>query len=94
MNLTITNKNSEPLLSRTMVKASLEFDKSTPPYAEITAALASHMKADEKLVAIRTVNNHFGSKTADVLAYIYADEAKKTAAEPKVKVKKVAAEAK
>ena len=92
--LNVTNKNHEPLLSRTMVTASLEFDKATPTYAEITASLASHLKSDEKLVAIRRVHNHFGSKTADVLAYVYSDEAKKQLIEPKIKVKKVAAEAK
>lgn len=94
MELKVTNKSHEPLLSRTMVTASLEFENSTPPYADIIKSLASHLKSDEKLVAIRTVNNHFGSKTADVVAYVYADEAKRQLIEPKIKVKKVAAEAK
>jgi ribosomal protein S24E len=94
MNLNITHKNNEPLLSRTEVKASMEFDSATPSYADITKAIASGMKTDEKLVAIRTVNNHFGSKTADVLAYVYSDEAKKQLIEPKVKAKKAVAEAK
>jgi ribosomal protein S24E len=94
MNLSITHKNSEPLLSRTMVIASMEFENATPSYTEITKAVASHMKADEKVVAIRTVKNHFGSKTADVIAYVYSDEAKKQLIEPKVKEKKVKAEAK
>ena len=88
MQLTVTNKKEEPLLSRTMVSATLEFEKSTPSYAEVTSALASNLKSDEKLVAIRHVYNHFGAKKADVVAYLYSDEQKKQFAEPKLKVKK------
>ena len=84
----VTNKKEEPLLSRTMVSATLEFEKSTPSYAEVISALASNLKSDEKLVAVRHVYNHFGAKKADVVAYIYADEQKKHFAEPKLKVKK------
>ena len=88
MQINITSKTNEPLLSRTMVNATLEFEKSTPPYAEVSSALASSLKSDEKLIAIRHVYNHFGAKKADVVAYVYADEQKKQFIEPKLKVKK------
>lgn len=87
MQVNVISKKDEPLLSRTMVSATLEFEKSTPPYAEVSAALASSLKSDEKLVAIRHVYNHFGAKKADVVAYIYSDEQKKQLIEPKMKVK-------
>ena len=87
MQVNVTNKKDEPLLSRTLVSATLEFEKSTPSYAEVASALALNLKSDEKLVAIRHVYNHFGAKKADVVAYVYADEQKKQFIEPKLKVK-------
>ena len=87
MQVNVTNKKDEPLLSRTLVSATLEFEKSTPSYAEVASALASSLKSDEKLVAIRHVYNHFGAKKADIVAYVYADEQKKQFIEPKLKVK-------
>lgn len=88
MQLTVTAKKEEPLLSRTLLKAALEFEKATPSYAEVTSLLASNLKMDEKLVAIRHVYNVFGAKKAEVIAYVYSDEAKKQLIEPKVKEKK------
>ena len=86
--ITIKNKSEEPLLSRTMVNAIVEFDKSTPSYKEVSSLIASQLKTDEKLVAIRHVYTLFGQRKADVLAYIYNDEAKKQFIEPKIKEKK------
>jgi ribosomal protein S24E len=86
--LNVTSRTEEPLLARTMVKAALEFEKSTPSYAEVTASLAASLKSDEKLIAIRHIYNSFGSKKANVIAYLYNDEAKKQLIEPKLKVKK------
>lgn len=86
--LSVTSKKEEPLLARTMVKATLEFEKATPSYAEVTSLLATNLKSDEKLVAIRHIYNSFGNKKAEVIAYLYNDEAKKQLIEPKLKVKK------
>ena len=88
MQINVTNKKEEPLLSRTIVKANLEFEKATPSYPEVTALLASHLKADEKLVAIRHIYNSFGAKKAEVIAYVYSDEDKRQFIEPKIKEKK------
>lgn len=88
MQLSITSRKEEPLLARTMVKAALEFEKSTPSYAEVTSLLAANLKSDEKLVAIRHIYNSFGEKKAEVIAYVYNDEAKKQLIEPKLKAKK------
>ena len=88
MQLTVTNKKEEPLLSRTQITATLEFDKATPSYQEVTSLIATQLKTDEKLVAIRHVYNSFGSKKAEVIAYVYSDENKKQFIEPKVKEKK------
>ncbi|MBI1936014.1 hypothetical protein HYS31_06245 [Candidatus Woesearchaeota archaeon] len=88
MQLSNLSRKEEPMLSRTMVLGTLEFEKSTPSYNEVTALLASQLKTDEKLIAIRHVYSHFGAKKARVEAYLYSDEAKKQLIEPKVKVKK------
>ena len=86
--LNVISKKDEPLLSRTMVKANLEFDKSTPSYPEVMTLLATNLKTDEKLIAIRHIYNSFGGKNAEVTAYVYSDEAKKHSIEPKIKEKK------
>ena len=92
--MNITNKKEEPLLSRTMIKATLEFEKATPSYPEVTSLLASQLKIDDKLVAIRHIYNLFGAKKAEVTAYAYADESKKQFIEPKAKEKKKVKEVK
>ena len=88
MQINIINKKEEPLLSRTMVKSVLDFEKATPSYAEVTSLLAEHLKSDEKLIAIRHIYNSFGAKKAEVTAYIYTDENKKKLIEPKIENKK------
>ena len=88
MQINITSKKEEPLLSRALIKANIEFEKATPSYPEVIGLLAAHVKTDEKLIAIRHIYNLFGSKKAEVIAYIYSDENKKRSIEPKVKEKK------
>ena len=71
-----------------MLKAALDFEKATPSYKDVTALLATHLKTDEKLIAIRHIYNSFGDKKAEVTAYVYSDENKKQYIEPKIKEKK------
>ncbi len=88
LQINIIEKKDEPLLSRTMVKAGIDFEKATPSYTETAPLLASSLKADEKLIAIRHIYTHFGERKAQIIAYLYADEGKKQAVEPKLKIKK------
>ena len=88
MHLNVTNKKEEPLLSRTMITATLEFENATPSYKQVIPLLATHLKTDEKLIAIRHIYNLFGDKKAEVIAYVYSDESKKQFIEPKIKEKK------
>ena len=71
-----------------MVTATLEFEKATPSYLEISSLLATNLKTDEKLISIRHIYNLFGSRKAELKAYIYNDESKKQFIEPKIKKKK------
>ena len=91
--LTINEKKEEPLMARTMVSGTLEFEKATPSYADVTKELANGLKADEKLIAVRHVYTDFGAKKAKVIAYVYKDDAKKQFIEPKIKIKKSAQDA-
>lgn len=86
--LKILSEKKEPLLSRTMLTASLEYEKATPSYQETASLIASQLKAEEKLIAIRHIYNSFGHKKAEVIAYLYGDENKKQLIEPKIKEKK------
>ncbi|MBI2656406.1 hypothetical protein HYX03_01550 [Candidatus Woesearchaeota archaeon] len=88
MQINVTSKKEEPLLSRMMLKATIEFEKATPSYPEVTALIANHLKTDEKLIAIRHIYNSFGNKKAEVTAYVYTDENRKQFIEPKLKEKK------
>ena len=88
MQLTINEKKKEPLLSRTLVSASIEFESSTPSYKDTSAALATNLKSQEDLVVIRHIYTEFGNKNAKVVAYVYDDEKQKQFVEPKAKVKK------
>ena len=77
MELKIVDVKEEPLLSRKLVRASIEFEKATPNYAEVASSLSSSLKTDEKLIALKHVYNLFGSKKAEVIAHVYSDENKK-----------------
>jgi len=89
MQINVTSKKEEPLLARALINATIEFEKATPSYQEVTALLATQLKTDEKLIAIRHIYNSFGNKNAKVIAYLYNDENKKQFIEPKIKEKKV-----
>lgn len=88
MEINIINKKEEQLLSRALIKANIDFEKATPSYKEVTSLLATNLKIDEKLIAIRHIYNLFGTKKAEVIAYVYTDENKKQFIEPKIKEKK------
>jgi len=55
MELKITDKKEEPLLSRTRVEAEISFDKTTPSKSEIKDALVKDMGYKEKLVIVKKV---------------------------------------
>lgn len=74
MDLTITNKRDNPLLSRTHVQANIIFEGSTPNRKEVQKALAKSMKAESKMVIIQTIQTSFGHSKASLVAHVYNDE--------------------
>lgn len=75
-------------MSRAIFKADIKFEKTTPSYKEVTSLIATQLKTDEKLIAVRHIYNYFGEKRAEVIAYVYTDETKKNFFEPKIKEKR------
>ena len=74
MDIKITEKKEEPLLSRTALKLNVSFKGATPSNQELKKAIASSLKSDEKLIAIRHIYTSFGIESADVIAYQYSNE--------------------
>jgi len=74
MNITITNKKENPVLSRTEIVANIIFDKATPSRKEIQKAVAKELKGNEKLTIIKTIKTLFGNSKAVVSASIYDSE--------------------
>jgi len=89
MELKISEEKDNPLLHRKEVIAEITFDKATPSNAEVSKELADKLKAKEELIVIKKIAGGFGSTSAKVTAYVYADKEQKERVEPKIKVKEV-----
>jgi len=86
MNLKILEQKDEPLLSRKEIKAELTFEgTATPSNDTVKKAIAKNLKADEKLVVVKSIYTTYGTNNADVNAYVYASEKEMTNIEPKKK---------
>jgi len=85
MELKITEKKEEPLLSRVLITAEAAFENATPSNKEVKAKLASALKADEKLIVIKHIYTGFVQRKAKVIAYVYSSEEEQKKIEPKEK---------
>lgn len=74
MDLTITKKTENPLLSRQEVEAKITFEGATPKRTQVQAALAKSLKAKENMVIIQTIQTSFGHSQASIIAHTYSDE--------------------
>lgn len=83
MNLEVSEKKDNPLLSRTEICGKLSFDKATPSNDEVRKSLASKFNASENLVVVKNISTKFGKRTADLCAYVYKDAAALKRIEPK-----------
>ncbi len=96
MQITITEKNKNPLLKRTELKGEVAFDKITPSNTAMTEALAKEVKAQATLVVMKQIATRFSAKKAVFSAVAYDDQASKERTEKMTKHlrKKAEAEAK
>lgn len=71
MKVTITEKKDEPMLSRTKVRGTVEFQGATPSNADVAKTLAKNIKADEKLVVVKEITKKFGTQSTPFRAVAY-----------------------
>ncbi len=83
MELSITEKKDNGLLSRTEVCGTLLFQNATPSNADVAKNLATKLAADEKLVVVKQIKTKFGAKSAELCAYVYKDASALKRIEPK-----------
>ena len=55
--------------------ATIAFDSATPSRPEIRKKVAEAVKADESSVAVASISNNFGSKSALVTVHVYKSKA-------------------
>ena len=72
MKLTINEKKDNPLLSRTEVRADIEFDATTPSNKDVQAELAKKLSVDAELVVVKQIRTGFGQRKAGVKANAYS----------------------
>ena len=71
MEMKISNKVAQPLLSRTELVGTISFDAATPSRSDVRKKLAESLKSDESLIMVRDIATAFGSKSANITAHVY-----------------------
>ena len=67
-------KSSKLLLPRKEVSVFVSFEGATPGRKQLRKSVADKVKAKEELVIVRHVYTKYGSKEAEVIAYVYDNE--------------------
>ncbi len=71
MEIKISQKTEQPLLSRTELLGTISFEAVTPSRLEVRKKLSEAIKADESLIMVTCIKTSFGEKSAGVTAHIY-----------------------
>lgn len=72
MEIKISEKKEQPLLSRTKIRGIVGFDSVTPSRAELRQKLSSSLKVDEGGVAVTSIRTGFGERKAVFEAHVYS----------------------
>lgn len=88
MEIEIKKQRETPLLSRTRVTLTLDYDAATPNRLEIRKTVAHKLKAKEELVVIKHIYTRFGQKKAKIIAHVYNDRKEMEAIERPFMIKK------
>ncbi len=67
----ILEKKPNPLLSRTEIKAEIEYTGATPSNNDVKNELAKQLSADVNLVVVKQILPIFGLRKSTVNAYLY-----------------------
>ncbi|MBI2664481.1 hypothetical protein HYX10_04020 [Candidatus Woesearchaeota archaeon] len=71
LEIKISDKVEEPLLSRSAFRGLISFDAATPSRAEVRKKVAEALNADFSVVSITAISTRFGSKSAAIAAHVY-----------------------
>ncbi|MEA2036752.1 MAG: hypothetical protein U9O94_04550, partial [Nanoarchaeota archaeon] len=75
MDLKVTNKKDNTLLSRVEIEAELTFlGEPTPKKEDLKKKISSLEKSDEKLIVVKNIYSLFGAGKGNALVYIYKSE--------------------
>ena len=74
MNIIISKKEKQPLLSRTEISVKVEFSGPTPSKEELKKSLTIKLKQKEEMIVIKHIYTKYGSQEAEVEALIYDDK--------------------
>lgn len=83
MEMKISQKTEQPLLSRTELHGVISFESATPSRLEVRKKLSEAMKADESLIMVTDIATSFGEKSAKVTAHVYKTKEDAAKFEPK-----------
>ncbi len=72
MKLEITEKKDNPLLSRIDIKASLEYEATTPSNDQVKSEIAKKLSVDPSLIVMKQIKTYYGFRKADVIACAYS----------------------
>jgi small subunit ribosomal protein S24e len=67
-------QSNKILLPRKEVKALISFEQAIPTRKQLKKSIADKLKVKEELVIVRHVYSKYGTKDAEVIAYIYDNE--------------------
>lgn len=88
MELTITGKKENLLLSRTELSGKISFTGATPSNDALKKAVAENLKVDPETVVVKRIITDFGMSSGRFEAFVYASREALNKIEPKIKPKK------
>ena len=88
--LDIAEEKENPLLNRKEYRVKITQEGSTPSRKEISDAVKGKIKANQELVIVDRVNQHYGKKQCTVYVKVYKSKEALEKIEPKYKVERMA----
>jgi len=73
MNIKISHKEEQPLLSRIRITGEISFDKETPSRKKIVESLAKSLDKDAALIDVDMIKTAYGQHSATLTGYAYSD---------------------
>lgn len=71
MDVEITEKRDNPLLSRKEVRFGIRYEGATPKFAEVRTALIEKLKSDDKLTVVDAITPQYGRHKATGYVKVY-----------------------